>query len=249
MLTTLTSMIRDDEGATMVEYGLLVALIALVALAAVTTLGTHLSDALQRPSRLHLDTPNAGFGGTAAESDRAPSATSTYDALPIWFTLAGCIVASYCDVRRAAHSQLVDGIARDRRTRRSRFSGLQPVGGQPRRNGSFSPPAARCVYSRGGIGGGDIKLAIAGSGMLSYPLCVPFLLYTAIGGGLLAVLFLAFRRNAARLALACCYSWRPAGGIGIAAKRATLPYAVAFAFGAILVALSQSVAPFLRITF
>jgi pilus assembly protein Flp/PilA len=43
MLTTLMSMIRDEEGATMVEYGLLVALIALVALAAVTTLGTNLS--------------------------------------------------------------------------------------------------------------------------------------------------------------------------------------------------------------
>jgi pilus assembly protein Flp/PilA len=43
MLTTLTSMIRDEEGATMVEYGLLVALIALVALAAVKGLGTALS--------------------------------------------------------------------------------------------------------------------------------------------------------------------------------------------------------------
>jgi pilus assembly protein Flp/PilA len=43
MITTLKSMIRDEEGATMVEYGLLVALIALVALGAVTTLGTHLS--------------------------------------------------------------------------------------------------------------------------------------------------------------------------------------------------------------
>ncbi|MGA8475612.1 MAG: Flp family type IVb pilin [Candidatus Cybelea sp.] len=43
MLTTLKSMIRDEKGATMVEYGLLVALIALVALGAVTTLGTKLS--------------------------------------------------------------------------------------------------------------------------------------------------------------------------------------------------------------
>ncbi|MGA8476116.1 MAG: Flp family type IVb pilin [Candidatus Cybelea sp.] len=43
MLTTLMSMIRDEEGATMVEYGLLVALIALVALAGITTLGTSLS--------------------------------------------------------------------------------------------------------------------------------------------------------------------------------------------------------------
>jgi len=43
MLTTLNSMIRDEEGATMVEYGLLVALIALVALGAVKTIGTSLS--------------------------------------------------------------------------------------------------------------------------------------------------------------------------------------------------------------
>ncbi len=43
MLTTLKSMIRDEEGATMVEYGLLIALIALVALGAVKTLGTNLN--------------------------------------------------------------------------------------------------------------------------------------------------------------------------------------------------------------
>jgi pilus assembly protein Flp/PilA len=42
MLHTLKSMIRDEEGATMVEYGLLVALIALVALGAVTAIGTNL---------------------------------------------------------------------------------------------------------------------------------------------------------------------------------------------------------------
>ena len=43
MLVSLTSILRDEEGATMVEYGLLVALIAMVALAAVTLLGTNLS--------------------------------------------------------------------------------------------------------------------------------------------------------------------------------------------------------------
>lgn len=41
-MTTFTSMIRDEEGATMVEYGLLVALIAMVALVGVTTLGNNL---------------------------------------------------------------------------------------------------------------------------------------------------------------------------------------------------------------
>jgi len=43
MLNHLTTMISDEEGATMVEYGLLVALIAMVALAAVKLLGTNLS--------------------------------------------------------------------------------------------------------------------------------------------------------------------------------------------------------------
>jgi pilus assembly protein Flp/PilA len=43
MITTLKTMIRDEEGATMVEYGLLVALIAIVALGAVTLIGKNLS--------------------------------------------------------------------------------------------------------------------------------------------------------------------------------------------------------------
>ncbi len=43
MKTILKSLWRDEEGATMVEYGLLVALIAIVALTAVKLLGTNLS--------------------------------------------------------------------------------------------------------------------------------------------------------------------------------------------------------------
>jgi pilus assembly protein Flp/PilA len=43
MITNLVAMIRDEEGATMVEYGLLVALIALVAIVGVTLLGTNLN--------------------------------------------------------------------------------------------------------------------------------------------------------------------------------------------------------------
>ena len=42
-MTKLITMIRDEEGATMVEYGLLIALIALVAIAGVTVLGTNLN--------------------------------------------------------------------------------------------------------------------------------------------------------------------------------------------------------------
>lgn len=43
MLQLFTNLKRDEEGATMVEYGLLVALIALVALGAVQALGINLS--------------------------------------------------------------------------------------------------------------------------------------------------------------------------------------------------------------
>jgi pilus assembly protein Flp/PilA len=43
MTTNLIAMIQDEEGATMVEYGLLVALIALVAIVGVTLLGTNLN--------------------------------------------------------------------------------------------------------------------------------------------------------------------------------------------------------------
>jgi pilus assembly protein Flp/PilA len=43
MITNLNAMICDEEGATMVEYGLLVALIALVAIVGVTLLGTNLN--------------------------------------------------------------------------------------------------------------------------------------------------------------------------------------------------------------
>lgn len=43
MFKTLKAMIRDEEGATMVEYGLMLALIAVVCIAVVTTLGQNLS--------------------------------------------------------------------------------------------------------------------------------------------------------------------------------------------------------------
>ncbi len=40
MIKALRSMLRDDAGATMVEYGILVALIAAVCIVVITTLGT-----------------------------------------------------------------------------------------------------------------------------------------------------------------------------------------------------------------
>ena len=43
MIKTLKTMIRDEEGATMVEYGLMLALIAVVCIAVITVLGQNLS--------------------------------------------------------------------------------------------------------------------------------------------------------------------------------------------------------------
>jgi pilus assembly protein Flp/PilA len=42
MFANIKTMIRDEEGATMIEYGLLIALIAVVALAGITLIGQNL---------------------------------------------------------------------------------------------------------------------------------------------------------------------------------------------------------------
>ena len=47
MKDILAKLHRDEEGATMVEYGLIVALIAVVCIAAVTLIGTRLNGTFQ----------------------------------------------------------------------------------------------------------------------------------------------------------------------------------------------------------
>jgi pilus assembly protein Flp/PilA len=48
-LQTVRNFVRDEEGASMVEYALLVALIAVVVIVAVTTIGTRANDKLGDP--------------------------------------------------------------------------------------------------------------------------------------------------------------------------------------------------------
>lgn len=43
MIASFASMLHDDRGATMVEYGLMLALVAMAALVAVKLIGTNLS--------------------------------------------------------------------------------------------------------------------------------------------------------------------------------------------------------------
>lgn len=45
MITTIKNIIRDDAGATMVEYGIMVALIAAICIGVITTLGQNVSNA------------------------------------------------------------------------------------------------------------------------------------------------------------------------------------------------------------
>jgi pilus assembly protein Flp/PilA len=50
MLSPLVSVLRDDAGATMVEYSLIVALIAIVCIAGVTALGGKVNNSLNTSS-------------------------------------------------------------------------------------------------------------------------------------------------------------------------------------------------------
>ncbi len=50
LLTKIKNFVREEEGATAVEYGLLVALIAVAIITAVTTLGTNLSGLFDKVS-------------------------------------------------------------------------------------------------------------------------------------------------------------------------------------------------------
>jgi pilus assembly protein Flp/PilA len=48
MTKFVTRLVRDESGATAIEYGLIVALIAVVIIGAVTTLGTNLNTSLSK---------------------------------------------------------------------------------------------------------------------------------------------------------------------------------------------------------
>ncbi|MCP9223472.1 Flp family type IVb pilin [Erythrobacter sp. LQ02-29] len=64
-------LVRDEEGATAIEYGLIAALIAVAAIAAMNSLGGELSDTFNNVSG-QLDTAQ-GSTGTGRESTNNPS--------------------------------------------------------------------------------------------------------------------------------------------------------------------------------
>ncbi len=107
------------------------------------------------------------------------------------------------------------------------------------------------AFSMRWLGGGDVKLLAASAAMLGFPDCVSFLLYTAIGGGVFAVVVALFSRRLGAVLTSVALVVRPLvykGTASIAPTQTTkLPYAVAIAIGALAVALSHTAAPFLKI--
>ena len=110
--------------------------------------------------------------------------------------------------------------------------------------------AGTLAFSLRLIGGGDVKLLAAAAGTLGFPTCVPFLLFTMLSGGILALAIAAMRGrlavtlgNVQALTLPLLAGVRPARiERGIA-----MPYALAIFAGAACTASVNAFAPHLRL--
>lgn len=109
------------------------------------------------------------------------------------------------------------------------------------------------AFSFGWLGGGDVKLLAAGAAALSIHDVLGFLVFTSIGGGLLAIVYSAIKGRLGDSLRSASLIARPfvfKGTVAVAPEQPiTLPYGIAIALGAVTVALSHTVAPFLRLPF
>jgi len=107
------------------------------------------------------------------------------------------------------------------------------------------------AFSCGWLGGGDVKLLAAGAAALGFPDAIPFLIYTAFAGGMLAVVVALALGRLGSVLTSVGLVLRPfayKGTVAVAPRKPIrLPYAVAIAAGATAVALSHSVVPLLRL--
>jgi len=170
--------------------------------------------------------------------------------LAIWIVLVACAIAVATDVSsRRIPNVLTIALA-------VAALGLHAMQGWA----SFGASLAALVsvmllgfaaFSMGWLGGGDVKLAAAAAAAFGFPDAVPFLLYTAIGGGLLALVVALFTGRAGTVFRSIALVLRPfayKGTVAVApTKPIMLPYAVAIATGATAVPLSHTAAPFLRL--
>jgi prepilin peptidase CpaA len=170
--------------------------------------------------------------------------------LAIWLVLTACALAAVTDVAtRRIPNPLTAALA-------LAALGLAATHGVLAVAGAVAIFAVVMVlgfaaFSFGWLGGGDVKLLAAGAAALGFPDAVPFLVYTAVGGGVLALIFALVTGRLRTVLRSVALVLRPfayKGTVAVApANPMTLPYACAIACGAIAVALSHTAAPFLRL--
>ena len=109
MFATLSRLLKNDDGATAIEYGLIAALIAVAAVTVLGTVGTNLTAYTNRTSRAndagagrhrgHLDpAPGCGQSLTAMVTREWPQRLSRSPTLP---SASGCAALSHCGANPA----------------------------------------------------------------------------------------------------------------------------------------------------
>jgi prepilin peptidase CpaA len=105
-------------------------------------------------------------------------------------------------------------------------------------------------FSRGWIGGGDVKLIAAGAVCAGWPGLVSLLLITSVAGGALALIELA-RARRLHFAMMQLATAAYVGGLGrgviLEPERRKMPYALAILTGALYLLASETFAPWLQL--
>jgi prepilin peptidase CpaA len=108
------------------------------------------------------------------------------------------------------------------------------------------------IFSMGWLRGGDVKMLVACSGLVSLPYLLPLLLYTMLCGGVVA-LFVAWRFGTLRRSLHAVGAiahplLQGAAPTALPFTTRKIPYGVAIFCGAALTSLSMTLLPALRLT-
>jgi prepilin peptidase CpaA len=170
--------------------------------------------------------------------------------LAIWLVLAACAVAVATDVSMRRIPNLLNAALALAAVVLAAMHGPLAVASTIATFGAVLV-LGFVAFSLGWLGGGDVKLLAAGAAVLGFPDAIPFIIYTAIGGGVLALAFAVATGRLVPVLKAVALVLRPfafKGTVAVApTSPMTLPYACAIAFGAVAVALSHTAAPFLRL--
>lgn len=96
------------------------------------------------------------------------------------------------------------------------------------------------------LGGGDVKLLAAGALALGFPDTLIFVLYTFLGGGIFGVGFALAKRRLRSTLVNVRALAQTRTLLDDAAPSVRMPYAIAIAFGAVIVTLADTILPAMR---